>query len=78
MIITLRARLITLVYTIILGISLVAAELLGAASVGVAVLLFGVASCSHGGEAIVPALEVTFDTVGGLYLRVFVDTGVSC
>lgn len=79
MINTLRARLITLVYTIILGISLLAAELVGVVSVGELVLLFGVASCSHGGEAIVPALKVTFETVGGLYFRVLVVvTGLSC
>lgn len=80
MINTLRARLITLVYNIILGISLVAAELVGVVSVGVLlVLLLGVASCNHGGEATVPALDVTFDTIGGVYLRMLVAaTGVSC
>jgi hypothetical protein len=78
MINTLRARLITLVYTIILGISLLA-ELVGVISVGELVLLFGAASCSHGGEAVVPALKVTFETVGGLYFRVLVVvTGLSC
>jgi len=68
--------LIILVYMIILGISLLAAELLEVVSVGVFALLLGAASCNHGGEAIVP--EVTFDTAGGLYLRLLVVIGVSC